>query len=133
MPSPPDDADWPALHAQCRPTEACSGKCQRPATSALEAISTLWSDVLALEPGAGDEATIMFLRSYLTTMLGLLMLDSPANQAVLLPKLASSPAAAALLHVAVDELARTHGNDPTVAEPARALASALSEHVERGS
>ena len=75
----------------------------------------------------------MFLRSYLTTMLGLLMLDSPANQAVLLPKLASSPASAALLLVAVDELARTHGNDPTVAEPARALASALSEHVERGS
>lgn len=90
--------------------------------------------MLAFEPpiGGDDEGTILFLRSYLTTMLGLLMLDSPANQAILLPELASSPASVALLLVAVDELARTHGNDASVAEPARALATRLSELVDHG-
>ena len=68
------------------------------------------------------------LRSYLCMLIGLVMLDSPANQSELLPTLAKMPEATALLLVALQDLADTR-HDEEITVPAKSLAAALKQIV----
>ncbi|GAA5843481.1 hypothetical protein JCM9279_000763 [Rhodotorula babjevae] len=119
------------LNTSCHGNHKCSRRCQcslagqdEPSSTALEILAHLALDPLADSPNSVYRHSIT---GFLRLLLGLLVLDSPQNEELVLAALSNSPSALAPVLEALEELASLH-DDQQRAMDEMALSAPLDEN-----